>query len=115
MCISVRCVDACVRSAADLGYLVTVVRDCCGAQTRARHAAALRVLRKEISSMDHKYNVARGSPPLSSPTAPRIDDLQRKKLEASVGSSFHRSPIFDSPDSPPRLDALEDPREFGRG
>ena len=73
--------------------------------------AALRVLRKEISSMDHKYNVARGSPPLSSPTAPRIDDLQRKKLEASVGSSFHRSPIFDSPDSPPRLDA---PRSHAR-
>lgn len=40
-----QCVASAVQTAADLGYLVTLVEDACAATSAERHAAALRTLR----------------------------------------------------------------------
>lgn len=40
-----QCIDAAVRSACDLGYLVTLVTDACAAHSRERHEFTLRAIR----------------------------------------------------------------------
>ena len=43
------CVETTVRAACDLGYLVTMVDDCCATQTQELHEASLKTLRNRYS------------------------------------------------------------------
>jgi nicotinamidase-related amidase len=43
------CVETTVRAACDLGYLVTMVDDCCATQTPELHEASLQTLRNRYA------------------------------------------------------------------
>ena len=62
-----QCVESAVRDAADRGFLVTLVDDCCATETEARH-------RRSIEAMDGHYarvrSTARLLEELDAPAAP---------------------------------------------
>jgi len=94
-----QCVQSAVRDAADLGYLVSVVEDACGAETEDDHARGLRGMvgfarRVNADDVLRELRDGGGNVPSADGTATG-DDARASANDAVIADASHRAGIGD--------------------
>mmetsp|Transcript_4414 Transcript_4414/g.11360 ORF Transcript_4414/g.11360 Transcript_4414/m.11360 type:complete len:258 (+) Transcript_4414:191-964(+) len=90
-CVTDQCVDAAVRSACDLGYLVTMLTDACVTYSQGRHDSAVAALSGFCRQLTTDELIAEieAQPSVATARSNGVDEREGKEKRARPGSSVN--------------------------